>query len=91
MARELFNTPGNSKVFAANYRGLCAACDDTIYPGDDVCYEDNELIHSECRAPVNLDVRSRGIHSVGDITRKPSKTPDEVCPICSLIHVGECL
>jgi len=88
---DLFETPGNSRVFAANYRGLCAGCDETIYPGDEVCYEDNELIHAECRSPVNLDARPRGIRSVGDITRKPSQTSDAVCPTCSMIHVGECL
>jgi len=84
MARHLFDSPGNSRVFAANYRGLCASCDDTIYPGDDVCYEDNELIHAECRGPVNLDKPTDGI-------RRASTTPDSVCPVCSMIHVGECL
>ena len=32
-----------SKVFEARLPGhLCAACDETIYPGDEVCYEDDE-------------------------------------------------
>jgi hypothetical protein len=82
MARHLFDSPGNSRVFAANYRGLCATCDDTIYPGDDVCYQGNELVHAECRGPVDLD---------RPVMRRPSSTPEEVCPECSMIHRGECL
>jgi len=82
-----------SKVFAARFHGECPACMDDIVPGDDVCYvpsggDDDELIHAECREPVNLDAPRREERSP---FKKPKTTPDEVCPICSMIHVGECL
>lgn len=32
----------------ANRGGRCAICDERIYPGDEVDYEDDELVHAEC-------------------------------------------
>lgn len=37
-----------AKVFEAAYPGRCAACDDEINEGDEVTYDDNELVHVEC-------------------------------------------
>ena len=69
------------KTFEAKYRGICACCDETIYPGDEVGYETDDLIHKDCA----------GSDMPHDISRRPRSTPDEVCPVCSLIHRGECL
>jgi len=88
-----------SKVFAARFHGECPVCMDDIVPGDDVCYvpsggdDDDELIHAECREPVNLDTPPREERSPFKKSpfTKPKTTPDEVCPICNMDHVGECL
>lgn len=37
-----------SRVFEARYPGTCGECGDDIDPGDEVCYEDDELIHADC-------------------------------------------
>jgi hypothetical protein len=67
-----------TQTFEARYRTLCAECDETIFPGDEVGYDANdEVVHQGCRPVV-------------DITRRPNKTPDDVCPVCSLQHAGEC-
>ncbi|HTF53659.1 MAG TPA: hypothetical protein VK735_39955 [Pseudonocardia sp.] len=36
------------RTFRASYFGRCLACDDTIEPGDEVGYADDELIHADC-------------------------------------------
>jgi hypothetical protein len=72
-----------TKTFEARYRTLCAECDQTIFPGDEIGYNaDDVVVHQGCR--------SNAENSAIDITRKPSKTPDDVCPVCSLVHRGEC-
>lgn len=39
----------DSKPFIAKYGGKCAAEDNCeIYPGDEVHYQDDELMHVEC-------------------------------------------
>lgn len=37
-----------TRTFQARYRGRCLACDDQIEPGDDVCYDEDDLVHAEC-------------------------------------------
>lgn len=38
-----------SRPFVARYDGWCAAsCGDPILEGDEVIYEDDELVHVEC-------------------------------------------
>jgi hypothetical protein len=37
-----------SRPFTANYPGTCAACLEPIDPGDEVVYEDDELVHEGC-------------------------------------------
>lgn len=66
--------------FEAKYRGICASCDETIFPGDEIEYEDDDVIHSHCGGSVPRDV-----------TRRPFQTRDSVCPTCSLEHRGECM
>lgn len=43
-----------SRVFEAKYPGRCGECDRSISEGDDVTFEDDELIHAKCE----------GLHSV---------------------------
>lgn len=81
------------KVFEAKYRGICAVCDETIYPGDDVGYEDDELIHAGCagNVPVNLDDAPAAPGVIVRAVKRRRTTPDNICPVCSLDHAGECM
>lgn len=36
------------KVFTARYYGRCLVCDERIEPGDDVAYDDDDLVHEAC-------------------------------------------
>ncbi|MEU9806243.1 hypothetical protein [Mycobacterium sp. NPDC050853] len=38
--------------FEAKYPGRCGSCDNKIHPGDDVHYEDDELVHDDCPGEV---------------------------------------
>lgn len=38
-----------SRIFTASYRGVCAVCEDAISPGEDVRYDEHEmLVHWMC-------------------------------------------
>ncbi len=37
-----------SRPFIAAFHGTCAACGEPIDPGDEVLYEDDDLIHEDC-------------------------------------------
>lgn len=37
-----------SATFAARYHGTCGSCEEHISPGDDVRFEDDELVHVTC-------------------------------------------
>lgn len=68
-----------SKIFLAQYRGICASCDETIYPGDDACFnEDDDVVHRGCQAPTRSPFS------------KPKTTSSNICPECSLDHAGRC-
>jgi hypothetical protein len=44
--------PTKGNVFAAKYYGPCAAeCGEKIEPGDQVLYEDGDLVHEHCQTP----------------------------------------
>lgn len=34
--------------FSARYAGRCGNCDNRIEPGDEVRYDDDELVHDQC-------------------------------------------
>lgn len=38
--------------FQAMYPGRCGGCDNRIHRGDDVHYEDDELVHDDCPGEV---------------------------------------
>lgn len=40
---------GGSRTFLAAYDGECGRCGGEISEGDEVCYQDDVLIHDECR------------------------------------------
>jgi hypothetical protein len=44
-----------ARVFEAQYFGTCGACLEPIKPGDDVTYEDDELVHDDCANDVSWD------------------------------------
>lgn len=46
-------------TFEARFYGRCADCGDDIEPGDDVRYEDDELIHDDCGTDDSLTVIRR--------------------------------
>lgn len=62
--------------FNARYPGRCASCEERIHEGDLVKYEDDELVHTQCPAPVS------------EFTIGPRET---ICGQCFTIHAGECL
>jgi len=65
-----------SGTFAARYGGPCAAeCGSRIYPGDDVEYVDDELVHADCADDPPAAAR-------------PAPPP---CPACWTVHAGECM
>lgn len=35
-------------VFEARYPGRCPQCGERIEPGDEVTYNDDEVVHAEC-------------------------------------------
>ena len=37
-----------SRPFEARYHSTCAACEEHIRPGEDVRYEDDQLVHDAC-------------------------------------------
>ena len=39
-------------TFQARYDGRCAECEHRIRPGDDVAYDEDELVHAKCVQPV---------------------------------------
>lgn len=41
-------TPTVGPIFRAMYQGYCRYCREQIYPGDDVRYVDDLLMHKEC-------------------------------------------
>ena len=61
--------------FQAKYPGRCAACDERIYEGNWVRYEDDFLVHDDCDEVPERDAPQRN-------KRK--------CPDCYMIHAGEC-
>jgi hypothetical protein len=60
--------------FQAKYPGRCGSCDERIDVGDEVRYDDDELVHDRCKA--------LAADEQGDLTK--------VCPDCWLLHSGEC-
>lgn len=48
-----------AKVFEAMYHGRCAVCDDEINEGDEVTYDDDELVHVECASVPDLTIIHR--------------------------------
>jgi hypothetical protein len=63
------------RTFAARYPGACAAeCGERVTPGDEVTYVDDELMHAECA--------DGGASAQADDPRP--------CPLCWLVHRGEC-
>lgn len=38
-----------SAIFPAKYPGQCAACDDRIKEGDQIMYDEDQLIHAQCQ------------------------------------------
>lgn len=42
-----------AKTFTAKYEGHCYNCGDPIEPGDDVTYDDDEIVHAECAEDVD--------------------------------------
>lgn len=62
-------------AFQARYPGRCAACDEPIYEGGKVRYEDGFLVHDDCPDPVDHDAPRRTEHR---------------CPDCYATHAGEC-
>lgn len=67
-----------AKTFEAKYRGICANCDLTIYPGTTVRYDAyDDVVHEVCPTP--------------RVDRRPDERAlDTVCPECSLQHAGGC-
>ena len=65
--------------FRAKYSGRCGACDDRINPGDDVRYDDDQLVHDVCPGPA---------YTPDQFTLGPLET---LCPQCFTIHAGECM
>lgn len=45
-----FSPSGRSRPFDAAYPGECAECGGYFDEGDEVMYEDDEVIHFECRS-----------------------------------------
>lgn len=41
---------GGSRTFEAAYPGECGNCGGDFDEGDEVCYEDDVIIHDECRS-----------------------------------------
>jgi ribosomal protein L24E len=37
-----------TRPFAARYPGKCAYCSEPIEPGDEVVYDEDELVHHAC-------------------------------------------
>jgi hypothetical protein len=64
-------------TFQARYPGRCAACDERIHEGDDVDYDDDQLVHATCPTP------PPDLFSVG--------STETVCPQCFTVHRGDCL
>jgi hypothetical protein len=62
--------------FGAKYAGRCAACDERISVGDLIRYEDDEVVHTDCPEPQDIDAPRRN---------------ERQCPDCFTIHAGECV
>lgn len=65
---------GSSGTFTANFPGECWQCEERIERGDQVRYQDDDVVHADCYA----DQES--------VPRQPV-TP---CSKCFLVHAGEC-
>lgn len=62
--------------FEAKYHGRCSGCDERIEPGDQVEYDDEQLVHTQCDTQANPDAPQRN---------------ERRCPDCWTWHAGECL
>lgn len=55
-------TTPRSKPFTARYPGRCHAdCGDTIEPGDDVVYVDDQLVHDGCTPAAEVERAPRPV------------------------------
>lgn len=61
--------------FSAKYPGRCGHCDNRIEPGQQVRYEDDELVHDDCVPTPDLDAPRRN---------------ERACMECWTTHAGEC-
>lgn len=66
--------------FEARYWGTCGSCGDEIEPGDEVTYDDGELVHDQCSAARTPVRRGRGRAPVAVAVRPVPKI--RVCSRC---------
>jgi hypothetical protein len=43
------------QAFEARHRGTCAACDEAIKPGQQVRFDEDQLVHDDCAAAAPVE------------------------------------
>ncbi|MBC7308266.1 MAG: hypothetical protein H5T80_15350 [Dietzia sp.] len=66
-----------SAAFTALYRSQCAVCDETILPGHDVTWVDDDLVHLECA-------------DIARVAHHRTERPVPVCETCHLTKPCDC-
>lgn len=64
----------SSRPFAARFPGICENCGDGFEKGDEVMYDDDELVHAD----------------PDDCVRVSDYKPPLACTECNLVHAGGC-
>jgi hypothetical protein len=68
----------STRVFTARFPGRCHAdCGESIEPGDDATYVDDQIVHLECAGAAELDHRR-------------AERPAAICPTCHLAKPCDC-